>query len=205
MTDHTTPCHAARVPTNAPATSAGPGSVESVLEWLGHDPGRAVTTADAVIATARAAGDAAAESGAWRARGLAHRELNDLDAALSDLQQAIQVAETAGARQAAAEARMSMVGVHVETGDLVAAIAESERASADLTGVPAARARAQHGALLSRSGRFPEAMAAFREALPALRAGGDQLWEAKALNNRGSARAYQGALRQAADDVARAE
>jgi CHAT domain-containing protein/tetratricopeptide (TPR) repeat protein len=205
MSDGTTPCHAAQVATDAPTTSADTASVESVLEWLGHDPGRAVTTADTVIAAARDAGDAASESAAWRARGLAHRELNDLDSALADLQQAIQVAEASGVRQAAAEARMSIVGVHAENGDLVAAIAESERASADLTGVPAARARAQHGALLSRAGHFPEAMAVFREALPALRAGGDQLWEAKALNNRGMVRMYQGELREGADDVARAE
>jgi tetratricopeptide (TPR) repeat protein len=191
---------------DAPATPREPlTATAEVLRLVGDDPARAVTVADQLVDTAARADDRRTVSAALRARGLARRELGNLDAALADLTEAIEVAASVNATEAVAEARMSLVGVYAERGDMRAALVESELAAADLTGPPLARMRAQRGALLGRAGRFAEALEEFRRALPVLRISGDREWEAKALNNRSTALAYQGALREAAADAARSE
>jgi CHAT domain-containing protein len=188
------------------AKSPGPAATAAeALRLVGNNPSRAIELADQLISDSMSREDPITASTAWRARALAHRELRKLDTALSDIHEAIRLAEQAGSRQAAAEAQMSLVSVHAERGEMRAALRASERAAAGLRGLPAARMRVQRGAMLCRLGQFTEAMDEFRAALPVLRRGGDQLWEARALENRGNARAYQGELRDADADLRRAE
>ncbi len=188
--------------TAAPARRLGPGDpVAEAMRLVGDDPARAVAVASDLITGSTGA----ALSHAHRARGLAHRELGDLDAALEDLRAAVQIAEEANARRVAAEARMSLVSVLAERGEMRAALAESDRAAAELTGLPAARMRVQRGTFLCRVGQFTAALDEFTRALPVLRRHGDGPWEARALNNRGGVRVYQGAFAEAAEDFRRAE
>ncbi|MDQ1659854.1 MAG: hypothetical protein QOD41_4937 [Cryptosporangiaceae bacterium] len=187
--------------------AASPGSPAAVaaeaLRLVGSNPSRAIALADEVIA---AAGEhPLAASAAWRARGIAHRELHQLDAALEDMGHAIRCAEVAESRQAIAEAQMTLVSVHAERGEMRQALAVSEHAAAGLRGAPAARMRVQRGAMLCRLGQFTEAMDEFRAALPVLKRAGDEVWEARTLENRGNARAYLGELREADADLRRAE
>ena len=198
---------------DAPSTSLDPAATAAeALRLVGDEPARAVRVADALIASAE---PSAAVSTAWRARGLAHRELGQLDTALADLREAVRVAEEAGggpagagapgAGQAAGEARMSLVSVLAERGEMAAALDESDRALAQLAGLPAARMRVQRGTFYGRVGRFADAIAEYEQALPSLRRDGDGLWEARVLNNLSIARAYRGEFTSAATDLVRAE
>ncbi len=198
---------------DAPSTSLDPAATAAeALRLVGDEPAQAVLVADALIAGAE---PSVAVSTAWRARGLAHRELGQLDTALADLREAVRVAEEAcgapagdgvtSAGQAAGEARMSLVSVLAERGEMAAALDESDRALAQLSGLPAARMRVQRGTFYGRVGRFADAIAEYEQALPSLRRDGDGLWEARVLNNLSIARAYRGEFTSAAMDLVRAE
>lgn len=175
------------------------------MQLVGADPAQAVILADDLIMGAVARRDPASESRALRVRGMAYQGLNDLDAALRDLERAVVAAEQAGDRQAAAEARMSLVSVLSERGEFRAALAASDRAAEDLTGLPAARLWVQRATCLCRLGQFSAGADELLRALPVLREHGDDVWEARALNNLGAARIYLGQLTEAAEDFRRAE
>jgi tetratricopeptide (TPR) repeat protein len=196
----TAEAEAMRLVGDASATAA------EALRLVGDDPARAVRVADVLI---RGTLEPLTVSAAWRARGLAHRELGELDIALTDLWESVRIAdavEPAGpARQAAGEARMSLVSVLAERGEMGAALDESDRALGLLSGLPAARMRVQRGTFYGRVGRFADAIAEYERALPVLRRDGDQLWEARVLNNVSIARAYRGEFAGAAADLRRAE
>lgn len=68
-----------------------------------------------------------------------------------------------------------------------------------------ARALAQQGLILQRSGRLDDALVVYAAALPALLRHRDRLWEARLRNNRAILYAYRGHLRRAKTDIARSE
>lgn len=185
-------------PTATPATRA--------LDLVGSDPRLALEQAERAAVDARRDGDGAAASTAHRAAGLALRELGDLTAAEARLRRAVRVAVGAGGpvAQVAAEARMSLAFILLDRGRLRAALRQADAAASGLHGLHAARLTSQRALILQRAGRLDQALAAYAQALPLLRRHGDELWQARALNNRGLLHAYRGALGAAEADLGRA-
>jgi tetratricopeptide (TPR) repeat protein len=148
------------------------------------DPQRAVALASDVLRRALDARDLAIATVAERALGLATLHLHDLDTALRHLRTAIRYGREASPALAA-EARMTLAFALNRRGRSASALREIDTALLDLDGVPRARAEAQRGAILHQLGRFAEALASYRAALPILRRADDHLWTLRVLNNRG--------------------
>ncbi|HEX5496680.1 MAG TPA: CHAT domain-containing protein [Mycobacteriales bacterium] len=175
------------------------------LRLAEDQPSRAVQLAAEAVAQARAERDPAAECVAERAWGLAAVHQEDLDAAVRHLRRAIPLGRRAGTPQLAAEARMTLAYVWSQRGRPTQALREIDVVTRDLDGLEGARARAQRGAILHRLGRFDEALAAYRAALPVLRASGDRLWMWRVLSNRGPLYARKFAFAAAEADLREAE
>jgi len=175
------------------------------MDLVGADPLQAQRTASEAITKSRPEKDPAARSTALRALGLARRTTGDLDAAVAALRSAVATAQRAGLPAPAAEGRMSLAFVLLDRGSTAAALRQADRAATTLRGRPAARLLAQRGLILQRVGRLEDALDAFRRALPVLRRGGDDLWEARLRNNRGILHAYAGRLPAATSDLRRAK
>lgn len=175
------------------------------LHLVTDDPARAAELADAALAAARAGADPDEETVALRALGLAAREQHNADHGLRHLRRARRVAEAAKLPARAAEARMSLALVLAEAGQPQQALREIDAASPALRGLPAARLQMQRALILDRLGRSDEAMAGYTDALAAFRRSGDQLWQSRALTNRGVLHTYRGSLRQAEADLRAAE
>jgi CHAT domain-containing protein/tetratricopeptide (TPR) repeat protein len=175
------------------------------LDLVAADPGQAAVHARRALDLARADRNPAAKSMAYRALGLAARELGDLAAGLAALHQAVRVASLAGLDAAAAQARMSRAFVLLSQGRTSAALRDASASVASLRGLDRARALAQHGLILQRAGRLDEALGVYATALSGLRRHDDRLWEAKLRNNRAILHTYQGHLRRAKTDITLAE
>jgi len=104
-----------------------------------------------------------------------------------------------------AEAPISLALVLDDLGRPADAVREIERAVATLTGPARARARMQRAIILRRLGREDEALAEYGVALTSFRRNGDELWQARALTNRGVLQAYRGARNAAERDLRGAE
>ncbi|MFD0971198.1 CHAT domain-containing protein [Plantactinospora endophytica] len=100
---------------------------------------------------------------------------------------------------------MSLALVLAEAGRPTAALREIDRAAPVLDGLPAARLQMQRALILDRLNRFAEAMAGYSTAIAVFRRADDQLWQARALTNRGVLHSYRGSLRQAESDLVAAE
>ncbi|HKS99460.1 MAG TPA: CHAT domain-containing protein, partial [Rugosimonospora sp.] len=100
---------------------------------------------------------------------------------------------------------MSLALVLADAGHPVRALREIDAAAPVLTGLPAARLAMQRALILDRLSRFDEAMAGYTAALVDFRRGGDRLWQARALTNRGVLYAYRGEVRLAESDLLAAE
>lgn len=167
-------------------------------------PLRAVELARAARAEARRRRDRSAASTAERALGLAARELEDLPGALRHLRRAVRLAEGGADSVRAAEARMSLALALAFAGRTPRAIETVEAAAGVLRGADAARLQAQRALILQRLGAWDEALRGYGRALAVLRRRGDELWEARLLNNRGLLHAYRGDIRAAEADLRRA-
>jgi tetratricopeptide (TPR) repeat protein len=183
----------------------GTGRNDAAITAVFADPGTARSAARPHLDAARRGGDVAAEVVAHRALGLAARELNDAAAAAVHLRRAVRLAERHGLAERAAEARMSLALTLDDLGRPAAAVREIDRAVASLRGLPRARARMQRAIILRRLGRDQDALDDYAAALVSLRRGGDRVWQARALTNRGVLLSFRGALRQAETDLRRAE
>jgi hypothetical protein len=176
-------------------------AARAALDLVPADPRRAAVRAARALELARTQRDREAQSTAHRALGLAARELGDLDTALTELRAAVRVATAAGLDCAAAQARMSRAFVLLTQGRTRAALRDAGAAAAGMHGVDRARALAQHGLILQRSGFLDDALAVYATALPALRRHQDRLWEARLRNNRAILHAYQGHSQRARADI----
>lgn len=191
--------------TGSAVTESAVTAANAALELVPADPGRAADCARRALRLARRNRDATAKSTAYRALGLAARELGDLGAGLTALHQAVRVASAAGLPTEAGQARMSRALVLLSQGRITAARRDAAAAAASLRGLDRARALGQHGLILQRAGHLDEALTAYAGALPGLRRHGDRLWEARLRNNRAILHAYQGHLRRAMADITCAE
>ena len=122
---------------------------------------------------------------AKRALGLVAKEQPDLNTARRHLADAVRLAGLAGAPARAAEARMSLALVLANQGKVPAALEELRQAEKIFSGEDNARLRVQRALILQHQDRIEEALADYRKALPVLRKCDDQLWETRALCNRG--------------------
>ena len=171
-------------------------SAQQALDLVGEDPRAALEAAGRVVAALpRAPRDpeqAHALSMAERAAGVALRYLGEPIPAEQRLRRAVQVAERAGLVEPAAEARTSLAYVLLLRGKVRSALALVDEASAETSGVVAARVRATRALILQHSGRTAEALQEYAAALPVLQRAGDALWESRMRGNRGLLHAYLG-------------
>ncbi|MGC9665450.1 CHAT domain-containing protein [Planosporangium sp. 12N6] len=174
------------------------------LDAVQRSPRESISLARRALAAARTTGDTEARSTAYRAIGLALRELNDYPAALRHLRRAVATAEAAGSARLAALARMSLGYVLAGAGRNTAALRAVTAALAELTGADAGRARMQRGVVHHYRGHYVEAARDYGMAVEIARSEGDAVLEARARNNRGLLRAHLGALSTVDDDLDRA-
>jgi tetratricopeptide (TPR) repeat protein len=175
------------------------------LDEVGESPARSRQHAQEALRL-EAAGrprDPRARSVAWRADGLALRDLGDIVGADRSVARAAQVARRAGLGQEAAEALMTLAFVRLIRGRPANALQLADRAATSLTGVAGARLAAQRGLILQRCGRFDEALVVYGQALPVLVRAHDTVWEARLRTNRGLLYAYRQAFGSASTDLLR--
>lgn len=165
-------------------------------------PARALALADGILA--RRGADPEARSLAHEARGLAAKELDDLDGSLAALRESVTIARRARLPQRTAHARMNLAFVLQSCGQPEQALRELNLAARALAGHDMARVQMRRGSILQRLGRLEEALAAYQQALPALRRAGDRFWEARLLSNRGVVLASCSAFAAAERDLRRA-
>src|SRR5690349_11512516 len=165
------------------------------------DPRQSVKLAAAMAEQARSSHDIPAAAIAERALGLAALHLDDADTAIRHLRTAIALGRRAGSPALAAEARMTLAYVLDVSGHSRQALREIDLALMDLDGVERARAEAQRGAILQLHGRFDEALASYRTALPELRRASDHLWVQRVLLNRGVVHGYRSEFGAATRDL----
>lgn len=165
------------------ASTAGPDI--DIVRLAEADPRRAVPAATSLLGAARRAGDLGTASVAARALGLAALHLQDPDAAIRHLRVAAALGARAGSAELAAEARMRLAFALNVRGRPRQAVREIDAVLGDVDGPQRARALAQRGAIMHQLGRWDEALASYREALPALRRAGDDVWVKRVLSNRG--------------------
>ncbi len=182
-------------------TESAESAAQLALDLVPADPRRAAVSARRALELARAERNPAAKSMAYRALGLAARDFGDIEAGLTALRQAIRVASAAGLETAAGQARMSRAFVLLSKGRTSAALRDASASVDSLRGLDRARALAQQGLILHRSGRLDEALAVYATALTGLRRYGDRLWEAKVRNNRSILHAHLGHLGRAKTDI----
>jgi tetratricopeptide (TPR) repeat protein len=169
------------------------------------DPRRARGLAERAADLAEESGDFRAASTAARALGLAARELYDLPGSVAHLRRAIRISHRNGDARGVAQARMTLTATLAVQGDWVGALREADLAAPALRGQDLALLRLQRGTVLAGQGRLDEAIAAYGQALPALRRSGDTAWAALLLTNRGLARFQRGDLAVSESDLRKAE
>jgi tetratricopeptide (TPR) repeat protein len=161
------------------------------LRLADGEPERSMELANQVAERARAEGDAAAESVAERALGLAILRLQDLNTALGHLRAAMALGRRAASSKLTAEARMTFAYALSRGGHPKRGLREIDAALRKLYGVERARALAQRGVILHQLDRLDEALATYRAALRALRRAGDHIWVQRVLSNRAVLHAHR--------------
>jgi tetratricopeptide (TPR) repeat protein len=168
---------------------------------VGVEPRRARQVAARAAIAAHAAGDAVAEAAAYRADALAALALGRQVEATQAIQRAVRIAERAGESAAAGEARVTLAVMLYRQGHTASALRQLDRAETQLDGLLVGRLLMQRGLILQECGRESEALAAYREAVPVLRAAGDISRLARLHNNRGNLHVLRGALASGYQDL----
>ena len=176
---------------------------EAAHALVQSDPRRAEAAASAALALARRRRDRAATAAALHALGFARYELGRPDAAAT-LARAVRVAERAGAVRRAGLARRTLAVALAGRGRVGAARAQIERACSELQGLDAAHAEAIRLGVISLAGDATAPLDRSAAALRTLRRAGDELWQARLLNNRGVLHAERGDAEAALADLAEA-
>ncbi|MCG8924589.1 tetratricopeptide repeat protein, partial [Lentzea sp. CC55] len=172
---------------------------EDALEARQRNPREAVEMARAVL---RATTDRSERAIAERAIGLALREMHDFPAAVRHLRRSIRIATEASLPRLSALAQMSLAWVLAYTGKQKQALRLLDDAMPSLTGADSVAALMQRGVVFHYLTRYDDAQRDYTAAIAGARRVGDQLVEARALNNRGLVRAYVGNMREASADFA---
>jgi tetratricopeptide (TPR) repeat protein len=148
--------------------------------------------------------DPYARSYAGQALGVATREMGDVTRAVRYLRAALGAAASIGGEREA-DVRASLGITLACAGRSGEALRHLDAALSQASGVTAARVRLRRGNLLQMVGHTSEAIEEHRRAARTLRAAGDTIWEARALNNLGNALIDRGDARRAEEALTRAE
>ena len=181
---------------------SGLAAAERALLEVAGDPEQA--RSDALLLLAGRDVDAETASVALRALGLAERETGRLKDARRNLLKAAGIAEAGGLGTRVTEARMSLAAVLLKQGSPEAALIELDRLGDEPSGGLRGQLLQQRALVLLRLGRFEEALAATRSALPLVRRSGDRLTEARLFSNRGVLNGFRGDLVLAERDLDKA-
>ena len=181
------------------------GAGRAAIALVETDARAAADAAEQVRLEALASQDLAAASAAERALGLAAAHTQGLSLAVEHLRAAVAYAGRAGAEELRVEARMSLAGVLVQQGQAGRALRVIGDCVARSSGLARARAQFQRGAIRQHAGQLDAAMEDYRQALPLLRAEGDDVWTQRLLNNRALIHVNRLAFHAAARDLGEAD
>jgi tetratricopeptide (TPR) repeat protein len=184
---------------------AAMAQAQAAVRLADVDPAHAAPVAASALRRARQERDPEATALAERAWGHALLLTGEPAAAIRHLRRSIAAGRVAGIPALIGEARSKLAYALVMRGRPRAALAEIELATGELTGVAAARARAQRAVVLTEIGLLDEALTDYQAALPELRAAGDTLGVARMLVNRGVLHARRHAFGAAVTDLSEAE
>lgn len=186
-------------------TNIAPVDVEAAIELAPTEPERAQALLDQFPPGGQVGPEIA--SMIERALGLIvmTRAQGDTSVAARHFNTAIAIAEQGGFRRRAGQARMSLAFLLFLLGDTEAALATTAAAELDLDGMDEARLVAQRALILSRIGRYEEALQDFGRALPVLTDAQDSVWEARLRLNRGWVFGYLSRWAEAETDLLRSE
>ncbi|HKA98936.1 MAG TPA: CHAT domain-containing tetratricopeptide repeat protein [Streptosporangiaceae bacterium] len=176
-------------------------SIEDLPVLALSRPADTAPVAGRVLAATR---DPYTRSYAAQALGVATRERGDVARALRHLRVALAAAASVGGeREADVQATLGITLAYA--GRSGHALRHLDAALSQASGVAAARIRLRRGNVFQMVGRTGEAIEEHRRASRTLRAAGDSIWEARALNNLGNALIDRGDARRADEALNRAE
>ena len=183
------------------AELARQGPVEDLPLRALSRPRDTARVAERMLAATR---DPYIRSYAGQALGIATREMGDVAQAVRYLRAALAAAASCGDERKA-DVQASLGITLACAGRSKEALRQLDAALSQASGVTAARVRLRRGNLLGILGRTDEAIEEHRRAARTLRAAGDSLWEARALNNLGLEFIDRGDAPRAEDALTRAE
>jgi tetratricopeptide (TPR) repeat protein len=165
-------------------------------------PNEALLRARAVLAGGPSPLDA---SVARQAIGTVLREYGDIDAAIGELRIARRLARRGGSADREADVLGTLGVALVFAGRTVSGRNALDAAVRQSTGYLHGRMLFRRGAVLLILGRHREALEDLNSAVATLRTAGDQIWEARALQERAVSYLSSGLAPRAVDDLRRAE
>jgi tetratricopeptide (TPR) repeat protein len=146
-----------------------------------------------------------AASVARQAIGVVLREYGDIDAAVGELRTARRLARRAGSAAREADVLGTLGVALIFAGRSVSGRNALDAAVQQANGQLRGRMLFRRGAALLILGRHREALEDLNAAVVAMRAAGDQIWEARALQERAVSHLSSGLARRAVADLRRAE
>lgn len=185
----------------APFEPAGDGLMELLPLALSR-PKEAMERAHTVLAGDPSPLDA---SVARQAIGIVLRETGDIDAAVRELRTARTLARRAGSADREADVLGTLGVALIFAGQTVPGRSVLDAAVQRSTGHLRDRMVFRRGAALLILGHHDEARADLNNAVVAMRAAGDQIWEARALTERAVSNLSLGSIQPAVADLRRAE
>lgn len=146
-----------------------------------------------------------AASMARQAIGIVLREFGDIDAAVAELETAGRLARQAGCAEREADVQATLGVALAFAGRTTAGRTALDAAVQRSTGLLHGRILLRRGGVLIVLGHHRDALADLNNAVTALGAAGDAIWEARARSERATCNLALGAIAKAAADLARAE
>jgi CHAT domain-containing protein len=181
-----------RVEAQGPASGADRDAAEELLRTLFADPARAKVRAEAMLA---ATDDPVVASLARQVVGIVLRDRGETAASLVELRTAVRLARRSGDAERVADAQATLGASLATAGRTREGLVHLDRAAAGLRGVPLATVLVRRAWVSSvLLGRFDDSVVDLRRARRVFAGADDPVWEARALNLEGYARAGLGDL-----------
>ena len=178
-------------------TGSSRQDVEELLPLALSRPHEALARARAVLAGKPGPYEA---SLAHQAAGIVLRDVGDAQAGVRELRAALRLARRTGSAQRQADALAALGVALVHAGRTAAGLAALDAAAALSTGVMTGQVLHRRAMALKTLGRYRPALDDLRRAVGILRAAGDPVWTARALNARGLVYVALGSPGRADDD-----
>jgi tetratricopeptide (TPR) repeat protein len=181
---------------------AGSENSLDLLPMVFARPKEAVSAARALLSDSPSAFDA---SVAHQAIGIYERDFGDVTASIVSLRRARDLARRSGSADRVVDVLGTLGAALVFAGHTRQGLATLGAALSSAEGLTAAQMRHRRAAAYWTLGRYAEAMADFRLAVPVFRAARDTIWLVRALSIRGTVRLAMGEAAAADLDFAEAE